>query len=389
MNNFKFAERLNKLPPYLFDEIDRMKRQIKSEGVDIIDLGIGDPDLPTPSFIIKKLQETAADPAHHRYPSYSGLLQFRQAVAQWYKKRFKVELNPEEEVISLIGSKEGIAHIPLAFVNPGEAVLVPSPGYPVYQASTIFAGGEPVEMPLLEKNSFLPDLANLDKKKVSQTKLMFLNYPNNPTAAAADKRFFERVVDFARENKILVCHDAAYSELVYDGYTAPSFLEAEGSKEVGVEFHSLSKTFNMTGWRIGFVVGNQEIIKGLRSLKTNIDSGVFQAIQMAAIEALGDNSEFLNERIKIYEERRNILFEGLSSIGWEVKKPQATFYIWAKIPEGSGSSLEVAKKLLKGKGIVATPGIGFGRFGEGYLRFALTVSKERIKEAVTRLKSTD
>ncbi len=363
-----------------------MKQEVKKKGMDIIDLGIGDPDLPTPDFIIKKLQETAADPANHRYPSYAGLLQFRESVARWYKKRFNVDLDPEEEVISLIGSKEGIAHIPLAFVNNGEGVLVPSPGYPVYQASTIFAGGEPIEMPLMEENNFLPDLKSIDKNKLPGLKLMFINYPNNPTAAVAGKDFFKEVVEFARINNIIVCHDAAYSEITYDGYVAPSFLEIEGAKDVGVEFHSLSKTFNMTGWRIGFAVGNREIIKGLAALKTNIDSGIFQAIQLSAIEALNDSSDVLNKTMKIYHERRDILLEGLASIGWKVQKPQATFYVWAGIPEGEKSSIEVAKKLLQEKGIVVTPGVGFGRFGEGYLRFALTVRKERLKEAVERLK---
>ncbi len=386
MSDFKFAERLEKLPPYLFAEIDRMKQEVKKKGVDIIDLGIGDPDLPTPDFVIKKLQEAAVVPANHRYPSYAGLIQFRQAVAQWYKKRFNVELDPEEEVISLIGSKEGIAHIPLAFVNQGDAVLVPSPGYPVYQASTIFAGGEPIEMPLLKENNFLPDLEAIDKTKIEKIKLMFINYPNNPTASVADKKFFSRVVEFARLHKIIVCHDAAYTEITYDGYKAPSFLEVEGAKEVGVEFHSLSKTFNMTGWRIGFVAGNKEIIKGLCALKTNIDSGVFQAVQVAGIEALADSGEVLNRTIGIYQVRRDILLEGLRSIGWKVDTPRATFYVWAKIPPGEKSSIAMAKRLLQEKGIVAAAGVGFGQFGEGYLRFALTVTKERLKEAVDRLK---
>ena len=298
-----------------------------------------------------------------------------------------MELDPEEEVISLIGSKEGIAHIPLAFVNSGEAVLVPSPGYPVYSASTIFAGGEPLEMPLLKENNFLPELEAIDKTKIEKIKLMFINYPNNPTASVADKKFFTRIVEFARFHKIIVCHDAAYTEIAYDGYKAPSFLEVEGAKEVGVEFHSLSKTFNMTGWRIGFVAGNKEIIKGLCTLKTNIDSGVFQAVQVAGIEALADSGEVLNRSVGIYQVRRDILLEGLRSIGWEVDTPQATFYVWAKIPPGEKSSIVMAKKLLQEKGIVATPGVGFGRFGEGYLRFALTVSKERLKEAVAKLQS--
>ena len=386
MSEYRFSDRLLRLPPYLFAEIDRMKQEVEKKGVDIIDLGIGDPDLPTPDFVIKKLQEAAVNPANHRYPSYAGLIQFRQAVAQWYKKRFNVELDPEEEMISLIGSKEGIAHIPLAFVNQGDAVLVPNPGYPVYQASTIFAGGEPIEMPLLKKNNFLPELEAIDKTKIEKIKLMFINYPNNPTASVADKKFFSRVVEFARLHKIIVCHDAAYTEITYDGYKAPSFLEVEGAKEVGVEFHSLSKTFNMTGWRIGFVVGNKEIIKGLRTLKTNIDSGVFQAVQVAGIEALADSGEVLNRTTGIYRVRRDILLEGLRSIGWEVDTPRATFYVWAKIPPGEKSSIAAAKRLLQEKGIVSTPGVGFGRFGEGYLRFALTVTKERLQEAVDRLK---
>ena len=379
------AKRIEQIPPYLFAEIDKKKEEMRQRGMDIIDLGIGDPDLPTPRLIIERLKKAAENPKNHRYPSYEGMIEFRRAVAQWYEKRFGVKLDPRTEVLSLIGSKEGIAHIPLAFVNPGDYVLVPSPGYPVYRVSTIFAGGIPYFLPLLKENGFLPNLSKIPVEIAEKAKLLFINYPNNPTSAIAGKPFFEEVVAFAHRYQIVVCHDAAYSEIAFDGYQPLSFLQVEGAKEVGIEFHSLSKTFNMTGWRIGFAVGHSEIISGLGRVKTNIDSGLFQAIQEAGTEALYHFDTPLPEIIEIYERRRDMMVRGLQEIGLEVDRPKATFYLWIQIP-GGYTSAQFATLLIEQAGIVATPGNGFGEAGEGYIRMALTVDEKRLKEAIERLK---
>jgi LL-diaminopimelate aminotransferase len=379
------AKRIEQIPPYLFAEIDKKKQEMRQKGVDLIDLGIGDPDLPTPKPIIERLKRAAENPKNHRYPSYDGMLEFRTAVAQWYERRFGVHLDPKTEVLSLIGSKEGIAHIPLAFVNPGDYVLVPTPGYPVYPVSTLFAGGIPYFLPLQKKNRFLPNLSEIPREVAENAKLLFINYPNNPTSAIAERSFFEEVVAFARRYQVIVCHDAAYSEVAFDGYQPPSFLEAEGAKEVGIEFHSLSKTFNMTGWRIGFAVGHSEIVSALGRLKTNIDSGVFQAIQEAGIEALNHFDTPLPEIIKIYERRRDVLVKGLREIGLDVDLPKATFYLWFQVPRGY-SSAQFATLLIEQAGIVATPGNGFGEAGEGYIRMAMTVDEKRLQEAIERLK---
>lgn len=381
----ELARRVKDLPSYLFATIDRMKQKALSKGVDLIDLSVGDPDIPTPSHIVKRMKKAVTRPEHHRYPSYEGMPSFRQAVADWYKRRFGVSLKPSTEVLSLIGSKEGIGHIPLAFINPGDVVLVSSPGYPVYNVSTLFAGGRSYVMPLTEENDFLPDLDATPAGIRKKAKLMFINYPNNPTSAVAGKRFFREVVNFAIENNIIVCHDAAYSEIYYDNKRPLSFLQTPGAKNVGVEFHSLSKTYNMTGWRIGFVVGNAEVIAGLGKIKTNLDSGIFQAIQEAGIEALETDEKVLTKLRSIYQERRDILYEGLREIGLELKKPEATFYLWVKVPKGFNST-DFVIHLLNNAGILTTPGIGFGAPGEGYVRFALTVPTKRIKEAVERIK---
>ena len=386
MNIFEKAERLKKLPPYLFKEIDRKKAEVRARGVDIIDLGIGDPDLPTPPHVIKALKKAAEDPANHRYPSYSGMGDFKEAVAKWYQERFGVELDPDTEVVSLIGSKEGIAHFPLAFVNPGDVALVPAPAYPVYHIATMFAGGESYFMPLLTENRFLPDLNAIPDKITSRARIMFINYPNNPTSAVADLEFFRKVVEFARDNNILVCHDAAYTEMAFDGYRPPSFLAADGAKEVGIEFHSLSKTYNMTGWRIGFAVGNREAIDGLGAIKSNIDSGVFQAVQMAGIEAIRGDQSCVRDMVQVYSRRRDLMVKGLQDVGFEVESPRATFYLWIKVPEGYTSS-ELTERLLEDAGLVVTPGNGFGEPGEGYFRIALTQKRERLEEAVQRLKA--
>ena len=384
MMNFERAERIKHLPPYLFAEIDRMKEEVKKRGMDIIDLGVGDPDLPTPGNIIDKLKVACQDPENHRYPSYTGMDDFRVSVANWYRKRFGVKLDYRTEVVSLIGSKEGIAHLPLAFVNPGDVVLVPSPAYPVYHSATLFAGGIPVALPLLQENSFLPDFSRISPDTARSAKLMFLNYPNNPTAAVAGKDFFEEVVDFAEKHQIIVAHDAAYTELAFDGYRPMSFLQVDGAKEVGIEFHSLSKTYNMTGWRIGFAVGNSQVIEGLGKIKTNIDSGIFQAVQLAGIEALEGDQGWLGEMIKIYTERRDVLFRGLQRIGLKAEKPKATFYLWIAVPAGK-NSIDFAAHLLNEAGVVTTPGVGLGEYGEGYIRMALTVDKEIMEQAISRI----
>ncbi|HJO63401.1 MAG TPA: LL-diaminopimelate aminotransferase, partial [Desulfobacterales bacterium] len=332
MMNIKKSNRLASLPPYLFKEIDRQKEEVRQRGVDVIDLGVGDPDLPTPIHIIEALNQAALNPQNHRYPSYSGMDEFNQAVARWYKRRFTVNLDAEKEVVTLIGSKEGIAHIPLAFINPGDWALVPSPCYPVYPTGVQFAGGNPYFMDLLKENDFLPDLDAVPVEMAKNAKLMFLNYPNNPTSAIAKREFFKNVVSFAKSNNIIVCHDAAYTEMAFDGYQPISFLEAEGASGVGIEFHSLSKTYNMTGWRLGFAVGRPEIIEGLGGIKSNIDSGAFQAIQIAGIAALEGDQTCVQNMNKKYQERRNILVDGVIDLGLSVKKPKATFYVWIEVP---------------------------------------------------------
>ena len=378
------SDRLKQLPPYLFKEIDRLKVEVQSKGVDVIDLGVGDPDLPTPAHILNRMNQATLDPKNHRYPSYSGMNEFLKVVASWYQRRFGVTLDPETEVVTLIGSKEGIAHFPLAFLNPGDLSLITSPGYPVYHIGTLFAGGQSYFLPLLKENRFLPDLSQIPKEVAGRAKIMFLNFPNNPTAAVADRAFFEQVVRFARENQVIVAHDAAYSEIAYDGYRPLSFMEIPGAKEVGIEFHSLSKTYNMTGWRIGFAVGHARLIAGLSQIKSNIDSGAAQAIQWAGIEALEGPQDCLTELNGIYQKRRDLMVAGLKKIGLRVEVPKATFYLWIECPKGY-TSTQTTLHLLEQTGIVTTPGNGFGDPGEGYFRISLTVPEERLKEAVVRL----
>ncbi len=381
----KWAKRIADLPPYLFAEIDAKKTEMRAKGMDIIDLGVGDPDIPTPKHIVEALKRAAEDPQNHRYPSYEGMLSFRTAVADWYKERFGVELDPKTEVVALIGSKEGIAHTPLAFLDPGDIGLYTDPGYPVYPTSISFAGGVPYAVPLLKENGFLPDLGAIPEDIRKKAKIMFVNYPNNPTTAVAGDDFYKELVDFAIKYNILICHDAAYTEIAYDGYTPVSFLQFDGAKEIGIEFHSLSKTFNMTGWRIGFAVGNKKAIGGLGKIKTNIDSGAFQAVQVAGIEALKNYKVGLEDRKKIFQDRRDIFCKGLDEAGLKYHKPKATFYVWFEVPRGL-SSKEFSTKLLTEAGIVVTPGTGFGRYGEGYARVSTTFNTERIIQAVERLK---
>lgn len=382
----KMAQRIQTIPPYLFAEIDKKKEEAIKRGVDIINLGIGDPDQPTPNNIIEKLRESVKDPKTHNYPPYQGTAEFRTAISLWYKNRFNVKLDPDQEVMALIGSKEGIAHIFLAFIDPGDFSLLPDPGYPVYKTATLFANGFPYTMPLLEENDYLPDLEEIDEEIAQKAKLMFINYPNNPTAAVANKDFYKKVVKFAKKYNILVCHDFAYSEMTFDGYKTSSFLEIEGAKDVGIEFHSLSKIYNMTGWRLGFAVGNKEAISALSIIKTNIDSGVFKAIQQAGVEALSGPQDNIEKMNQIYTRRRDIVINGLNQLGWNLKPTKATFYIWIPTLKGM-SSLDFANLLLEKYGIIVTPGIGYGEFGEGFVRIALTVEEKRLEEAIERLKN--
>jgi len=381
-----YADRINSLPPYLFAAIDKAKAETIKKGVDVINLGIGDPDMPTPPHIVEAMKKSLDNSDRHRYPSYEGMPSFRNAAAQWYKRVMNVTLNPEDEVLTLIGSKEGIAHIPLAFLNPGDVSLVPDPGYPVYNIGSILASAKPFKMPLLAENEFLPDLDVIPKDIAKKAKLMFLNYPNNPTSAIASLKFFEEVVDYAHENDIIVVHDDAYSEMTFDGYKAPSFLNVKGAKDIGIEMHSLSKTYNMTGWRLGFAVGNRDILAGLGKVKSNVDSGAFESVQEAGIAALSGPQDCVRAMNKIYTKRRDALLTGLSELGLDVKPPKATFYVWAHV---DGKASDFSTMLLEKAGIVATPGNGFGEYGEGYVRFALTQSVERINEAVERMRKLD
>ena len=384
MKKIELAERLKHLPPYLFAELDRLKKEQLDQGVDVIDLGVGDPDQPTPDHIIKSLQEAAANPNYHRYPSYVGLSTFREAAAAWLKNRHDVSVDPEKEVVSLIGSKEGIANLPYAFVNPGDVVLIPSPGYPPYTSGTLFCGGEPYFMPLKRDNDFLPDLKSIPKDILKRAKIIHINYPNNPTSKVAPRAFLEDLIAFAKKNNLIVCSDAAYAEVYYGDEKPLSLLQIDGAREVAIEFHSLSKTFNMTGWRIGFASGNSDIIAGLGKIKTNIDSGIFEAVQIAGITAL-KNPGWTDSMRKIYQERHRFFVEGLKKIGLDIACAEATFYVWVAVPQGM-TSAQFATRLLTEKGIVATPGNGFGDHGEGFIRFALTQGVKRLEETIHRLK---
>jgi len=379
------ANRVKDLPPYLFARIDNMKQEALKKGVDLIDLSIGDPDIQTPGHIVEAMKKAVEKPENHRYPSSSGMLSFREAAADWLKARFGVKLDPAKEVVSVIGSKEAVGHLPFAFVDPGDVVLVPTPGYPVYAIGTMFAGGQSHFMPLLEKNAYLPDFGAIPEDILKKAKLMWLNYPNNPTSALATREMFIEAIEIARKYDIVIAHDSAYSELYFDGRRPMSFLEIEGAMDVGIEIHSLSKTYNMTGWRIGFAAGNSEIIGALANIKSNLDSGAFQAIQEASIAAFNTDESVLEDLRKTYEARRDALYDGLTAAGFSVNKPGATFYLWCRVPEGFDSA-GYSAHLLEKAGILATPGNGFGEPGEGYIRFALTVGVERIKEAVERIK---
>jgi LL-diaminopimelate aminotransferase len=382
----QFAKRIEKLPAYLFAEISKKIAEKHAQGVDVISFAIGDPDLPTPDHILDALAEASRDPANHRYPESEGLPELRQAIARWYERRFGVRVDPDTEVLPLVGSKEGIGHIAFCFIDAGDVALVPDPGYPVYSVGTLLAGGEPYFLPLTEENEFLPDLDSVPDDIARRAKLLWLNYPNNPTGAVAGLDFFEQAVAFARKHGLAVLHDGPYSEVAFDGYRPVSFLQAEGAKDVGVEFHSLSKSYNMTGWRIAMAVGNPEIINALMRLKSNLDSGIPQAIQRMAIEALDGPQDCIAEHNRIYERRRDRLVAALSKLGLRLRPPKASLYLWARVPEGM-TSVQLATRLLDEAGVVVTPGIGYGPTGEGYIRLSLTIPDERLEEGVRRMES--
>ncbi|MBW2039288.1 MAG: LL-diaminopimelate aminotransferase [Deltaproteobacteria bacterium] len=381
---FEPAQRLKELPPYVFAEIEAKKKELEARGIEIIDLGRGDPDLPTPPHIVQRLKEALKTPDFNRYPSYVGLTEFRRAAARWYKKRFGVSFDPETEVVSLIGSKEGVAHAPLAYIDQGDIALFPDPCFPIFYTSILFAKGRPYPMPLLEKNDFVPDLGQIPQEVTEAANLLSINYPNNPTAGVASKEFFRDVVRFAKKYHLVVVQDLAYSEIYYDDHYIPSFFEVDGAMDVGIEFHSLSKTYNMAGWRIGFAVGNAELLRYLVLVKTNIDAGIFEPIQLAGVEALEGDQSGVDELRRIYHRRRDILAAGLRQAGLDFRLPQATFYFWVRVPSGH-TSASFADHLLDEAGIMVTPGHGFGQYGEGYIRLSFTVPDEELQEAVNRL----
>ncbi len=381
----QLADRVEKVPPYLFVEISRKIAAKKAQGIKVISFGIGDPDLATPSSVIDELRNTSLDTPNHRYPETDGLPEFRQAVADWYKKRFKVTLHPDNEILPLIGAKEGIGHASLCFINPGDIALVPDPGYPVYSVGTWFAGGECHWMNLKESEDWLPNLSDIPSNVAKKAKVMWLNYPNNPTGAIVTKEYFKEVIDFAKSYDIAVMHDACYTEVAYDNYKPISFLEVEGAKDVGLEFHSLSKSYNMTGWRIGMAAGNQEMIDALMVIKSNLDSGIPNAVQYMGIEALKATDKEIEARNQIYQSRRDRVVSTLNDIGLKAKAPLASLYVWVKVP-GGYSSAEFAELLLEERNVVVTAGNGYGPSGEGYIRLSLTISEEDLEEGIDRLK---
>lgn len=375
---------MESIPPYLFAEIDRKVEEKRKEGKRVISLGVGDPDMPTPPHIVRALQQAAADPANHRYPSYRGMPEFREAAAEWYGRRFGFSPDPDTEVLALIGSKDGISHFPLAFVDPGDLVLVPDPAYPVYGVASSFAGATCYHLPLRRERGFLPDLGSVPEEVLERARVLFLNYPNNPTTAVADLGYFREVVELARRHDIIVAHDLAYSEITFDEYVAPSIMQVEGSRDICIEFCSLSKTYNMTGWRVGFAVGGEEIIRHFGTLKTNMDSGVFNAIQLAAREALIGPQDCLEEMRSVYRKRRDLLLECIRGKGWEALTPSATIYVWMKVPPGLDSA-SFATRLLEEADIVVVPGSAYGKEGEGYVRLSLSLPDRELEEAVDRL----
>ncbi len=382
----RLAKRISNLPPYLFAEIDRKVAAKKAQGIDVISLGIGDPDLPTPKHIVETLNEQAQNPANHRYPSYYGMPEFRRAIAAWYNRRFGVSLDPDTEVLPLIGSKEGIAHITFALLDSGDVSLVGDPGYPVYTTGAILADAVPHPVPLVDENDFVPNLEALDEGMVAKAKMILLNYPNNPTSAITKDGFFEYLAGWARERGIVVAHDNPYSEIAFDGYRPPSFLEVAGAKDVGIELHSLSKTYNMTGWRIGFAVGNATVIEALGRVKTNIDSGIFNAIQCAGITALQGPQDCVQEMCRVYQRRRDLVMGALAKVGLKARKPAATIYVWVRVPDGY-TSASFAGHVLEKAAVVLSPGNAYGPSGEGYIRISLTIGDDRLAEALERVQN--
>jgi len=381
----KYSRRMDGLPPYLFAEIERKVSEKKKQGVDVISLGIGDPDMPTPSHIVKEMQRQVAEPANHRYPTNRGLDEFREAVAAFYQSRFGVDLDPEKEVFPLLGAKEGIAHICFNFLDEGDVCLSADPGYPVYTGGPILAGGTPVPIPLKPELGFQPDLEAIDADTLKRARLLFVNYPNNPTGAVIEDDFFERLAEFGRRHDIAIIHDNAYSEITFDGYVAPSFLETPGSKDAGIEFYSLSKTYNMTGWRVGAAVGNAEIIESLWRLKSNMDSGMFAALQRAAVAAMTGPQDCVRDMCDLYQRRRDLVVGTLRELGIDVNAPKGTIYIWVPVPDGY-TSASFADMVLDKCGVVVPPGSGYGPSGEGFVRISLTAPDERIVEALARIK---
>ncbi len=380
----RFAKRLDLVPPYLFAELERKIEEKRREGVDVISLGIGDPDLPTPEPVIRALGEAVADPTTHQYPSNRGLEPFRSAIGAFYEERFGVAVEPSTEIMPVLGGKEGVAHIAFACLDPGDVALAPEPGYPPYTSGPLFAGGEVHYLPLLAENEFMPDLDAVPAEVAERANLLFLNYPNNPTGAVVAPGFFDRVVEFARANDVIVVHDNAYSEIFFDGYEAPSFLATRGAKDVGVEIFSLSKGWNMTGWRVGWVAGNAGVVEEFRRLKTNLDSGMFDALQLAGRAALTESRSFPAEMSAVYRRRRNLMIEALARIGLPAEPPQATPYIWVRVPDGHTSET-FTELVLEEAGVVVSPGPSFGPSGEGYVRISLTVADERLAEAASRI----
>jgi LL-diaminopimelate aminotransferase len=380
----RIARRMQQIPPYLFADIDKERAALRARGVDVINISIGDPDLPTPDHIVEALVRAARDPRTHVYPPYEGTREFRDAVAGWYSRRFGVSLDPASEVLALIGSKEGLAHVPWVFVDPGDVALVSDPGYPVYTAATRMADGEVYPVAMTREQGWVPDLEAIPEAVLGRARVFFLNYPNNPTGAVADLAFFSRAVEFARRWNVLLIHDNTYSEIAYDGYRPPSLLQAPGAKDVAVEFHSLSKTFCMTGWRMGFVVGNKEAVQALAALKTNIDSGQWVAIQDAAVAGLTGPDAPIRDRVAIWQRRRDVVVRGLREAGLDVPLPRATFYLWVPVPQGY-TSVSFTTDLLEHTGVIVTPGTGYGAHGEGYVRVSLTAPDARVEEAVRRI----
>ena len=380
----QFSERMNRVPPYLFVQISRKIAEKKAQGIEVISFGIGDPDIPTPDYVVDALGDASHDPPNHRYPESEGLPEFREGVADWYLRRFGVELDPEKEVISLIGAKEGIGHVAFCFLDAGDVALVPDPGYPVYAMGTLFAGGESYMLPLTSENDWLPDLDSIPDDVARKAKLLWLNYPNNPTGAVTDLDYFSKAIEFAKTYDIAVMHDACYTEVAYDGYRPPSFLQAKGAMDVGIEFHSLSKSYNMTGWRIGMAVGNAEMIEALLTIKSNLDSGVPQAVQHMAIEAMKRPLESVDDRNAVYQARRDRVVPVLKDMGMKVESPKAGLYIWAGVPEGY-TSTEFAEKLLEDTDVLMIPGGNYGAAGEGYVRLSITLQDDLIDKALDRV----